>query len=621
MVNKNIQMKKKENDSWINLFPLTLSENVFNVDGVSVENEITNLEDSIENIETDLNSTINKTDDLRESLDQMVINVLEFGAVGDGVTDDTQSIQQALDNVIDGGTVYFPKTLSNQYIVTDTLIPKSNTKIMGDITQPCLYFKDEVEKNIVELDNISNIYFENITFQNFESQTGWHLGENKNGVKIVHSDNITFINCMFTEMGGQNGVWVSQSKDLIFERCTFTNHTYAMLSLRSETENILVNECVFDTLTSIETPNTYTIVTGGTNYTDEFEFLTRNLTVTNSKFLNNPRWEGFDSHGIKGLYFVNNYIENVRTGILVGLDQRPNTRILEHDDIYIKNNIIKKGSSNQVGSGISVSGHSNSNNGTGRLAENVVVSENRIVGFGDINSEYTPALNTSNIRYLTLENNVIENSINRAVNMGSVLYGSVVGNKILNTRPNSDNSVIPFRMFQGVYFVDVEKNTIVNNGYGLRPVNRGIRSTNRGMVNYGKNNIIAIDNTYDVQNAQMKGVIESYRVGFNGTFIRNQYGIITHVNTDRYVRSADGTTGLTVTGTQGNRVVKTNESALNHVCEGEEVVIVGGGSGGDDLTAVVKKYIDHHTIELAIDIQTNVTNASVKTLESNWVEV
>lgn len=37
------------------------------------------------------------------------INVLEFGAKGDGVTDDTDAIQAAIDAVGDGGNIHIPK--------------------------------------------------------------------------------------------------------------------------------------------------------------------------------------------------------------------------------------------------------------------------------------------------------------------------------------------------------------------------------------------------------------------------------------------------------------------------------------------------------------------------------
>jgi len=67
---------------------------------------------------------------LRESL-----SVKDFGAVGNGVTDDTAAIQSALNANLGNISVYFPKGL---YIITDTiLIPQNRaTKMHGDGFNP-----------------------------------------------------------------------------------------------------------------------------------------------------------------------------------------------------------------------------------------------------------------------------------------------------------------------------------------------------------------------------------------------------------------------------------------------------------------------------------------------------
>src|SRR5699024_12881519 len=66
MVNKNIQMKKKNNNEWINLFPTTLFENVFTNDGKRLDN-------IIEELETVTTKDIN---DLRTKTEQDIQNVL-----------------------------------------------------------------------------------------------------------------------------------------------------------------------------------------------------------------------------------------------------------------------------------------------------------------------------------------------------------------------------------------------------------------------------------------------------------------------------------------------------------------------------------------------------------------
>ncbi len=59
-----------------------------------------------------------------------VINVKEFGAFGDGITDDTQALQKALISVPEGGVLYIPK---GNYVLSSALKPsKSYTAIQGE---------------------------------------------------------------------------------------------------------------------------------------------------------------------------------------------------------------------------------------------------------------------------------------------------------------------------------------------------------------------------------------------------------------------------------------------------------------------------------------------------------
>ena len=75
-----------------------------------------------------------------ESKLQDVVSVKDFGAVGDGVTDDTAAIQAAIDSLSPqslsvlyskGGTVYFP---SGQYRVTDTIYLTKGVRLQGTLS-------------------------------------------------------------------------------------------------------------------------------------------------------------------------------------------------------------------------------------------------------------------------------------------------------------------------------------------------------------------------------------------------------------------------------------------------------------------------------------------------------
>ena len=65
--------------------------------------------------------------------EDLFINVKDFGAKGDGVNDDTESIKNAISSIggdyAKGGTVYIPK---GKYKITDTIFISSNVNIIGD---------------------------------------------------------------------------------------------------------------------------------------------------------------------------------------------------------------------------------------------------------------------------------------------------------------------------------------------------------------------------------------------------------------------------------------------------------------------------------------------------------
>jgi hypothetical protein len=63
-------------------------------------------------------------------IDGASVNILDFGAVGDGVVDDTAAIQAALNSIgAQGGTVYFPR---GTYKTTAPLNVKTRTTVLGE---------------------------------------------------------------------------------------------------------------------------------------------------------------------------------------------------------------------------------------------------------------------------------------------------------------------------------------------------------------------------------------------------------------------------------------------------------------------------------------------------------
>lgn len=86
-----------------------------------------------------------------------MINVKNFGAVGDGSTDDTTAIEAAINSLTDGGTVYFP---TGQY--NHTGISVSNRRfitLIGESETPPFRVAPEIGTRLVNTSNTHHLNF------------------------------------------------------------------------------------------------------------------------------------------------------------------------------------------------------------------------------------------------------------------------------------------------------------------------------------------------------------------------------------------------------------------------------------------------------------------------------
>lgn len=141
-------------EDWEEIYPITKASNVIMDNGFDLETYLTNY----------LN---HPNDDSQQSVSEYVYgsyNVKNYGAKGDGITNDTAAIQNALDaaEALGGGEVYFP---SGRYYISQVTVG-DNILLKGAGSSAVLYCPSGnaiVNKNVNNLTGNSDIHIQDLT--------------------------------------------------------------------------------------------------------------------------------------------------------------------------------------------------------------------------------------------------------------------------------------------------------------------------------------------------------------------------------------------------------------------------------------------------------------------------
>lgn len=144
------------------------------------------------------------------TLGYAVYNVKEaaYGAVGDGVTDDTAAIQVAIDaaNAAGGGIIYFP---DGTYLISSHLSLYSNISVFSDpgaIIRAQTAFNDKILYALGTIaSHLSNIRLYNLTIQ------GNGASDTQSSNEFVYIDNLWISNCRVIDTKGYNPIQVHNS--------------------------------------------------------------------------------------------------------------------------------------------------------------------------------------------------------------------------------------------------------------------------------------------------------------------------------------------------------------------------------------------------------------------------
>lgn len=237
---------------------------------------------------------------LQQKLDD-IVNVRDFGATGDGSTDDTEAIQRAVDQILFGNfslsqtklrrVIHFPagiykitapialpayaclsgegnsrtviqqistvpvlqlKDSANQ---TGTLYATSNASTAKYITVENLTLNNQSTANIVNLDSCNDIDFYRVDFVGSQASSTSTSRDAQNAVYAKPTDatknisNVRFLECSFTAC--TQGL-ILNAYNVKVLGCDFSNMSRAVwvdtTYSDAKTENIKISNCTFDTI-------------------------------------------------------------------------------------------------------------------------------------------------------------------------------------------------------------------------------------------------------------------------------------------------------------------------------------------------------------------------------------
>ena len=144
-------------------------------------------------------------------LSGLSLNVRDYGAVGDGITDDTAALQRTINAAAsNGSSVYVP---AGTYIVSAQIVLASNVPISGDEGQSVIKLKDgSVDKRLLVGHRVRNITLRNLVLDANRANTtslNSSAGEGT-GAFFTECDNVEVSNCVVRNAKWY-GLWFSDT--------------------------------------------------------------------------------------------------------------------------------------------------------------------------------------------------------------------------------------------------------------------------------------------------------------------------------------------------------------------------------------------------------------------------
>lgn len=400
------------------------------------------------------------------------ISVKDFGATGDGVTDDTDAIQAALDV---GGAIFIP---DGTYIITSLTIDNANTHLYGS-SNAIIECNVAVGNYAIRV-AADNVYLEgfilkgaitNNTYVN--SNIGIYSNKTDYGPPVVpaytYRLNVKNVEIYYF---GSIGIRVDYMQKAIIDGCYVHDCGYAGVffgagCFDNSIENNLIDNIIPGDGGGV---NSYHPAYGITITRDPSRSTTDAPQSRRNKIHNNIvrrvySWNGIDSHGSRETIISNNIIQACSIGIHLE-DGNGGDSVVASRDITISNNTIIRNDNTtwKIGPGINLKGAGDTDN----PQININVIGNSIIGSGyDSDGIYATthgAIHAYIVSGLSITGNTIEAPNGCGIYLNNIESCTVSGNCIKNVQTEGTDTY-GIRIADGNVDVTVSGNSF----YGASP--------------------------------------------------------------------------------------------------------------------------------------------------------
>lgn len=349
------------------------------------------------------------------------VSVKDFGAVGDGVTDDTDAIQNALDI---GGQIFFP---TGTYKTNVLSVDIANTTLTGNgIGITILEFASVgINENAISV-NADNVIIDGITFVG-PTSAAFLAGENciqTNGTFAAQRNNLTVKNCEIYNFGSY-GINAEYTNNVNIYDNYIHDVGYGGVFFRSCITGWIQNNRISN-ITPGSSSNMYgitlshTSTPAPTSKTSSTHFC-YGINVTGNE-IQNIAWEGIDAHGGYEIIVSENKVYNTKNGIAVASSSGDSLNYAGWQNI-VSNNIVdarkKDGTTGDymhLGYGININGYSDANV---QNQDKVIVSGNIVFGKGIVNSTNGGSIQAEGVYNAIISNNCVDSWAGVGIILGS----------------------------------------------------------------------------------------------------------------------------------------------------------------------------------------------------------